>query len=321
MELLEISHISKTIGDQQILKPINLSVRAGSRVGIMGETGSGKSTLLKIIAGLLQPTEGKVMIEGARVIGPDEKLLPGHADIGYLSQHFELRNNYRMGELLEMASKSSKSTEEQIIGWCKIGGLLERKNHEISGGERQRMALACTLLGNPKILLLDEPFNNLDHMNRRIIDGVVRTVCHNLNLTCLMVSHQPDEILPWADQLLIMKSGQVIKSGHPRSVYMHPGSDDAAGLTGMFTPFREEHGELSRALGIPSPPPLWVRPENLQISHSDSGGVEAEVRQVLFMGDRWLVELSVMGMTCWGAGMHPDCHPGQQVWVRFHLPK
>lgn len=222
MEELVVAHVLKVEQERTVLMELDFSMQQGEKIGLMGETGSGKTTLLKIIAGLLQPTSGNVYFQQSRVKGPDEVLLPGHPKIGYLSQHFELLNNYFVHEILDMHAKIDEAEALHIYHLCKIDHLLKRRTNELSGGERQRIALAKTLIGNPSLLLLDEPFSNLDGINKKIIHGVVDQLFHEKNLSCIMVSHHPNEILPWADRLMILKEGAVVQFDQPGNIQQKP---------------------------------------------------------------------------------------------------
>ena len=132
MVFLDLQAVSKYERGNTVLQPLHFSMQEGERVAIAGETGSGKSTFLKLIAGLLQPDEGNVYFEGIRVLGPDEQLLPGHPKIAYLSQHFELRNNYKVHELLEMTNQLDARSAQQIFDVCRISHLMMRKSDELS---------------------------------------------------------------------------------------------------------------------------------------------------------------------------------------------
>lgn len=231
MAELVLEHVMKMQQERTILMELNFSMQQGEKIGLMGETGSGKTTLLKIIAGLIQPTSGNVFFQTKRVKGPDV-LLPGHPQIGYLSQHFELLNNYFVHEILDMHAKTTDEDAMHLYHLCKIDHLLKRKTNELSGGERQRIALAKTLISNPSLLLLDEPFSNLDGINKKIIHAVIDELFKEKNLSCIMVSHNPDEILPWADRLMILKAGAMVQLDDPASVQRKPLNPYVADIIG-----------------------------------------------------------------------------------------
>src|SRR5687767_2904429 len=169
MSLLQLNGIGKRIGSRYVLKNISFIQHPSEKIAIAGETGSGKTTLLKIIAGFIQADEGEVMFEGEKIKGPQERLIPGHPHIAYLSQHFELRNNYRVEEVLEYANTLPPEESKRLYEICHISHLLQRKTDQVSGGEKQRIALAKLLTTSPRLLLLDEPFSNLDMRHRNVL--------------------------------------------------------------------------------------------------------------------------------------------------------
>ena len=232
MPELIVDQICRTEKDRFTLHEISFSMPKGEKIGLMGETGSGKTTLLKIIAGLIQPTSGSVIFENKKVKGPEEVLLPGHPRIGYLSQHFELLNNYYVEEILDMHNKTSDEAAAHLYKLCKIDHLLRRRTNELSGGERQRISLAKTLISNPSLLLLDEPFSNLDGINKKIIHQVLTDIFTRQHLSCIMVSHNPDELLTWADRLMILKEGKLLQLDETQTVRANPATPYVAQIIG-----------------------------------------------------------------------------------------
>ena len=224
MGFLEVSHISKKHGNNVVVEDLSFSQARFQKLAIAGETGSGKSTLLKMIAGLIQPDDGLIRFNDKHVLGPDFRLVPGHPDIAYLSQHFELRNSYRVEELLSYANKLTDEMANAIFEVCMINHLVKRKTDQLSGGERQRIAIAKLLIGSPKLLILDEPYSNLDLIHKNILKNIIREIGNSLQITCLMVSHDPSDLLPWADEIILMKSGIIVQQGKPEQVYRHPSS-------------------------------------------------------------------------------------------------
>ena len=208
MTLLEVSGVSRLEEEICTVNKVSFTQRQFQKIAIAGSTGSGKTTLLKLIAGLVQATSGTILFDGAIVKGPEEKLLPGHPGIGYLSQHFELRNHYRVKEVLEMASKLSTEEATFIYEICRISHLLNRWTHQLSGGEKQRIALARLLVAAPRLLLLDEPYSNLDAIHKNILKKVIADVCDSLNITCILISHDAQDIMSWADEIIVLKMKQ-----------------------------------------------------------------------------------------------------------------
>lgn len=220
---------------QVALKNISFTQRKGRRLAIVGETGSGKSNLLKTIAGLATSAEGEIYFEGARVLGPLERLIPGQPGIAYLSQHFELWSNYHVQEILAYSNDLSPGESAELYRLCHIDHLLERRTDQLSGGERQRIALARILVHPPRLLLLDEPFSNLDMIHKRILKKVIADSATRFDITCMLVSHDPRDILSWADELLVLRDDRLIRQGTPMDVYSRAESEYTAALLGDYT--------------------------------------------------------------------------------------
>jgi ABC-type sugar transport system ATPase subunit len=217
------------------LKDCEFVLVRGQRLAIAGETGSGKSTLLKTIGGLVAPKKGSVYFEGARVAGPLERLIPGEPGIAYLSQHFELWHNYRVEEVLDYNNDLDPADAADLYRLCHIDHLLHRRTDQLSGGERQRIALARLLVHPPRLLLLDEPFSNLDMIHKRTLKKVIRDIGRRFGITTILVSHDPYDILSWAERIVVLRDGSIVQQGTPREVYERPHDEYVAGLLGEYT--------------------------------------------------------------------------------------
>ncbi len=291
MALLTVSGINKTEKGNLVVKNVSFTQQPSQKIAIAGATGSGKTTLLKMIASLIQPDSGTIYFESEKVAGPIDQLLPGHKGIAYLSQHFELRNNYRVQEILEMANKLSDEDAQNIYDICQIEHLLKRRTDAISGGERQRIALAGLLTTSPKLLLLDEPFSNLDMMHKSVIKNVIEAIGSKLNITCMMVSHDALDILSWADRILIMKDGAIIQDATPQQVYYKPINEYTAGLLGTYNIL---DGSLATGLGIElQGNQIIVRPEQFGIATTDDHMLAGTVQHKLFLGSYFTVDVLV----------------------------
>lgn len=316
--LLDVQHVSKKEGGHLILQPISFQLPALRKLAIVGETGSGKSSLLRIIAGHLLPDSGKLYFNQERVWGPPVSLLPGHKGIAYLSQHYELRNNYKVHELLNYQNLLSPESCKQLYEVCQISHLLQRKNDELSGGERQRIALAKLLVGVPQLLLLDEPFSNLDLPHKKIINNVVHAISEQLKLTCILVSHDPVDTLSWADEIMVLKNGYLIQHNTPQEIYYNPANGYVAGLFGAYNLVEGIRNPFRKYFQLPDTQyPICIRPEQLVLSHNHEKAVDCVVEKILFCGSYWSVTVK--------HGEHtliihtPDKAPetGSLVWVQL----
>ncbi|MBS1606991.1 MAG: ABC transporter ATP-binding protein [Bacteroidetes bacterium] len=258
---------------------ISFAQKKGQKLAIAGETGSGKSTLLKIISGLSEPSAGAVWFEGERVLGPKERLVPGQPGIAYLSQHFELWHNYRVEEILSYSNDLTPDESAELYAICHIDHLMGRRTDALSGGERQRIALARLLVKPPRLLLLDEPFSNLDMIHKDTLKRVIRNIGERLDITCILVSHDPLDLMAWADEILVLRNGGVEQQGPPERVYRQPVNEYVAGLFGRYNLIGK----------------TFVRPEDIRIV--DEGSLEGVVESVVFQGWYYDVEVRLKNST------------------------
>jgi iron(III) transport system ATP-binding protein len=296
---------------------ISLSLERFQKLAVAGETGSGKSTLLKMIGGLAQPASGSVLFEEVRVEGPAEKLIPGHPGVVYLSQHFELANHLRVQQVLEYANLLKEKEARLLYEVCEIAHLLNRKTNELSGGEKQRIALAKLLVTAPRLLLLDEPFSNLDMIHKAILKQVIRDVSEKLKITTILVSHDPLDTLSWADDILVMKDGKVVQHDTPRTIYTKPADAYVAGLFGRFTPVTAEWKEVWKRLPahLTEQPEAYVRPEQLALVKDRKGALRGVVTHVYYMGGYEEAEVMVGDKTLLVRVNETGVEAGTSVWV------
>lgn len=310
MVFLQVNDLVKKNGNRLAVDHVSFRMQQEQKIAIAGETGSGKTTLLKMIGGFIQPDSGEVLFEEKKVPGPLEQLIPGHPSIAYLSQHFELRNNYAVHELLEMASKLEETEAQKIFSVCQVEHLLQRRTNELSGGEKQRIVLAMQLIKKPKLLLLDEPFSNLDAIHERTIQQVIHDVCEQFHTSCILVSHDGKDVLSWADMILVMKEGQLIQSGTPQEIYHQPSTLYCAGLFGSYNvlpPVLLQQLQLTASTQI-----ACIRPEKIQIT---SSGIAAIVQQVRFYGMYEQLFVTVKGAVL--ELLQPVQHtkPGDEIFI------
>lgn len=318
MHLLNVSGISKKDERGFELKNISFTQQQFQKIAIAGETGSGKSTLLKIIAGLTEPDAGQVLFEGKKIIGPADKLIPGHPGIVYLSQHFELPNNLRVEQVLEYANLLTDEAAASLYGICQIDHLLKRRTNQLSGGERQRIALAKLLITSPRLLLLDEPFSNTDMVHKKLLKSVIRDIGSKLKISCIMVSHDPLDTLSWADEILVMKDGQVIQQGSPQQIYKQPVNEYAAGLFGDYNLLPQTISAMLVSQGTPAKRSLklFVRPEDLQLSTTQQPGASpAIIKTIHYYGSYYEVTTTIGKHKLLVKTVQSNFTPGDTVYL------
>ncbi|RDV16250.1 ABC transporter ATP-binding protein [Pontibacter diazotrophicus] len=297
MSLLKVSGISIQEKGDFTLQDISFSQEEFQKTAIAGETGAGKSTLLKIITGLVQPSAGEVLFEGKKVIGPLDKLVPGHPGISYLSQHFELPKSLRVEQVLRYANTLPAEDAETLYGICRINHLLSRRTDHLSGGEKQRIALAKLLISSPKLLLLDEPYSNLDAVHKNILKSVIREIGERLEITCILTSHDPLDTLSWADEILVMKNGQMLQKGTPEQIYRQPVNEYVAALFGSYNLIPPaQAAAFSKLPGIkPNNKQMLIRPESFRIGAEESRSLQGKVNKVTFYGSYYDIEILLSG--------------------------
>lgn len=297
MNFLGVTSISKEIRGSIVLNEITIGQQQGWNIAIAGETGSGKSTLLKIIAGLVQPGSGEIFFQGVRVKGPDEKLIPGHPGIAYLSQQFELANNYRVEEVLEYANHLSEEDAGAIYRVCRIDHLLNRRTDQVSGGEKQRIAFARLLITSPRLLLLDEPYSNLDMIHRNILRSVINDTGKQLNITCMMVSHDPSDTLSWADEIVVLRDGKILQQGSPVQVYSQPVNEYVAALFGKYNRVGSDAAALFKELAdlMKDSNYFYIRPEDVTISMDPGMSPRGVVKKIIYLGSCYELEIELSG--------------------------
>jgi ABC-type Fe3+/spermidine/putrescine transport system ATPase subunit len=293
MPILEVSEVERNIAESFSLKNISFKLDPGQKLGIAGATGSGKSTLLKIIAGLDDADAGVVYFDSKKVRGPKYRLIPGQPGIAYLSQHYELRNHQRMEEILSYANTMTEEKAMQLFELCKISHLLKRTTFQLSGGEKQRIALARLLLTTPRLLILDEPFSNLDLIHKSILKSILEDIGKELGLTCIIASHDPLDLLSWADKMIIFKEGSLLQEGTPTEIYFKPVDVYAGALLGKYNLLNEATARLFDVSLTLNGKNLFIRPEQFSISTEENNKVEGIIEKIVFWGNYYELKILV----------------------------
>lgn len=226
IELEQVTKIYQT-QPRSGVDSVSLSIRKGTINVIAGASGSGKSTLLKLIAGLLSPDSGEVRYSGKRVLGPSEKLIPGHEAMKVVAQDFNLNIYAKVydniaGLLSNTDLKGKQRKTLEVMEFLRIDHLAQKRAVDLSGGEQQRVAIARAIITGPEVLLLDEPFSQVDAMFKNELRADIRRMATYLGITVVLVSHDPVDGLSMADKMMIIKDGMLIEEGSPNTLYHHP---------------------------------------------------------------------------------------------------
>jgi ABC-type Fe3+/spermidine/putrescine transport system ATPase subunit len=269
------------------LRLTSLEIEPGKITAVIGASGSGKSTLLSLIYGLQSPDTGEVRFKGDRVWGPEEKLIPGHDAMKMVTQAEDDLNLFakvrdNVSVLLSNTDVRAKMEKtEQVLKQLNMFHLRDKRVADLSGGEKQRVAIARALVTQPEVLLLDEPFNQVDTSFRDGLQDDIRQIVKDTGLTVVMVSHDPAEVLSMADMLIVLKDGEIIESGHPKKVYNDPQYLYTARLLNNCNVLNANEAEVC---GIKAKKEwLMVYPEWVEARDSWAGR-RWLVKQVLFKG-------------------------------------
>ena len=316
--MLEVNSVAKVISSEFSLTPISFHQKEKEKLALMGISGSGKTTLLNLIAGRLQPDSGTIFLNEVRVKGPHEQLIPGHPGLALLEQSSHLPHHYYIKDLFQYANVWDAPKLKELQEICRVSHLLNRKHYEISGGERQRIALALLLVTSPAWILLDEPFSHLDLSSKRILEQVLLDAGEYLHITYLMCTHNPEDIFGWADRVLIIENGKLIQTGSPKEVYESPKTNYVAGLLGDFfsVPQHVASNFFSKK-EMPSICQNWmVRPEQV-VFHSEqiANAIPCVIRDVIFAGRSYKVKVDVMEASLFFYAEHGDWQIGSRGFI------
>lgn len=338
---LELQHLYKRFGNLEVVSDLSLTVYKGELCCLLGPSGCGKTTALKIIDGLLEPDKGTVRLAGQDIT----RMPPQQRNLGMVFQNYALFPHMNVYDNVAYGLRRRRWTEAKIkakvveaLHLVQLSDYEERRIHELSGGQQQRIALARSLVIEPKLLLLDEPLSNLDARLRANMRDEIRHIQRTLNITTIYVTHDQEEAMSIADRIAVMNRRLVEQIGPPREIYEQPATQFVADFIGRinFIHGRIVEGSLL-LLGkrFPILSKEWpegtevicaIRPERLRIQQASSSLVNAIVQDatyfgavvryhvVLKSGDSEGTELNVEASYPWAA-----YEPGEQVGISLRF--
>lgn len=275
--MLKLDHISYAYeAEKAILKNISFALPQGEHLAVMGESGCGKSTLLKAIYGLID-VQGSIYFCENRVWGPSRQLVPGYAAMKYLAQDFGLGPYHTVAEnvgkfVSNLDLDYKKERVAELLSLVGMQDFAQRKALDLSGGEKQRVALAMALAQEPQLLLLDEPFSQVDNFRKNELQRTLFAYLKECGISCVVATHDGKEALSFADKTLIMKGGELLHFGDTLTVYRQDTDYYTASL----------FGEVSWHKG------KLLKPHQIHIcAHSDW---QVTVQQHYFQGVQYLIE-------------------------------
>jgi iron(III) transport system ATP-binding protein len=235
--LLICKNLTKRFAKTLAIANLSLSVYPGECLALVGPSGCGKTTLLRLLAGFERPDAGSLWLNGQSLVQGNQFVPPEARRIGFVFQDYALFPHLRVGEniafgLAQLPKTAKVETVQQMLELVNLQHAEERYPHELSGGERQRVALARALAPHPDILLLDEPFSNLDADRRALIRTDIRRILREQQITAVFVTHDQEEAFYMGDRLAVMLNGTVCQVGEPEVVFQEPASKDVAEFLG-----------------------------------------------------------------------------------------
>ena len=321
---VKINNLSHSINNQKVLQNINLELEKDKIACILGPSGCGKTTLLKLIAGLEKVTTGDIIINDEIVSSNTMHLKTEKRKIGFLFQDYALFPHLTVKENLNFAisnGKKEKHDIEEIIEIIKLPNSLHKYPHELSGGEQQRVALARSIIAQPGLLLLDEPFSSLDLSLKEEVRDDTLHLLQKSNISVLIVTHDPFEAMFISNKIYIMqKDGKIVQSGSPRQLYNEPINSYVAGFFGETNKFKGmvKNAEVQTPIGKikthnnleSKEVVIHVRPQGIKLTQEKTpvNGIKGTVMASKLMGSFSFVHLSVLD------------HNNEIVHVHSHMP-
>ena len=260
------------------LRNISFEIKKGEFISLLGKSGSGKTSLLKCIFGMEDLQHGKIMFLEEQVKGPSYQLLPGHPGMSLVSQDFYVLDHHSVREniaekLIGWSDHHKDLRIDELLRVLQLSAFEQKKAKELSSGQRQRLSIARALADFPKLLLLDEPFSNLDAALKDKILNYIRKEAAKKHSAVIMVTHHAEDTLKFSDQIFILKEGKIMQKGSPEKVFFQPKSLETALLFGKAFRVKNFPGNIK-----------ILRPEYLQESESNDGDIKLKVEENNFCG-------------------------------------
>jgi iron(III) transport system ATP-binding protein len=330
--VVELRDLTKGFGTVRAVDGIDLTVDEGEVLALLGPSGCGKTTTLRLVAGFERPDAGRVVLDGAEVAGSQRFVPPERRRVGVVFQDYALFPHLSVAQNVGYGIRDRGARQRRVSEMLDLVGLAGealRLPHELSGGQQQRVALARALAPEPALVLLDEPFSNLDAALRVRVRGEVRAILREAGATVVFVTHDQEEALSLADRVAVMQAGRVLQVGEPAGLYVRPADRFVATFVGDadLIPGRAEDGAVATAVGrlatagdgggeaLTGDVEVALRPERVRLRLDGAG--QGVVRGITYFGHDQLVEVGLEDGARVRSRMGPvrSFEPGDRVSV------
>lgn len=276
--MLKVENISFSYHKTPIISEVSFEIKPGENVALIGESGSGKSTLLKLIYGEFDLKQGRIFWKDQEILGPKFNLVVGYEFMKYVTQEFDLMPFTTVAEnigkyLSNFYPEEKQKRTQELIEVVELEDFSNSKVKFLSGGQKQRVALAQALAKQPEILLLDEPFSNIDNFKKQSLRRKVFKFLKKQHISCLVATHDKDDVLGFADRVLLLDNHNIIKNNSVEALYQNPTNKLVAAFFGEYN-FIEPFG--------------FIYAHQLQIV--EKSNFEAQVKDCYFNGKNYLIE-------------------------------
>jgi iron(III) transport system ATP-binding protein len=324
--------LSKIFGRVSAVEGLNLALPPGRFLALLGPSGCGKTTTLRLLAGFELPDRGKIEIGGRLVSAPGLHVPPEGRSVGMVFQEYALFPHLNIADNVAYGVPKGMDKKKRVAEMLELVGLTElasRMPHELSGGQQQRVALARALAPHPTLILLDEPFSNLDAALRQSVREEVRQILRQAGATAIFVTHDQEEALSLADEVAVMIEGTILQVGTPQQVYLRPARREVAKFVGEANFLAGEangssvtcmFGNLPLAEAAHGAVEILIRPEMVLLQPDPEG--TGCVERVSFFGHDQMVQVSLPDGVRLQARTQPHLNliPGSQVQVAVNGP-
>jgi ABC-type Fe3+/spermidine/putrescine transport system ATPase subunit len=287
--MLQIKNISFTYIVDTVVDNVSFKIAKGQNVAVIGESGCGKSTLLKLLYGLYDLDKGEILYNDEPILGPKYNLIPGEDYIKYLAQDFDLMPYVTVEEnvgkfLSNIYRDKKKARVQELLEMVEMTEYAKVKAKYLSGGQQQRVALARVLALEPEILLLDEPFSQIDSFRKNSLRRNLFNYFKEKQITCIIATHDSTEALSFSDETIVLQNGKLIAKGSSKELYNNPPSLYVASLFGEVNELKKSHFTDSED----TDEKLFLYPHQLKVV--DDGKLKAIIKQSYFKGSHYLIK-------------------------------